>query len=170
MMKQLKSLLIAAILFVGMSQTVSAQAKVAHINVSELMTTMPEWKAAQTQLEKLTKQYDTEYNTMVDEFRKKIEKYDQEAATVGDAVNQTRQTEVQEMQQRIQQYQQNATKDLQTKQEEILKPVMEKARVAIQKVAKAKGYQYVLDSTMGSGVLLADGPDLLADVKKELGF
>jgi outer membrane protein len=170
MMKQLKSLLIAAILFVGMSQTVSAQAKVAHINVSELMTTMPDWKAAQTQLEKLTKQYDTEYNTMVDEFRKKIEKYDQEAATVGDAVNQTRQTEVQEMQQRIQQYQQNATKDLQTKQEEILKPVMEKARVAIQKVAKAKGYQYVLDSTMGSGVLLADGPDLLADVKKELGF
>lgn len=169
-MKQLKSLLIAAILFVGMSQTVSAQAKVAHINVSELMTAMPEMKAAQTQLEKLGKQYDTEYNTMVDEFRKKIEKYDQEAATVGDAVNQTRQTEVQEMQQRIQQYQQNATKDLQTKQEEILKPVMEKARTAIQKVAKAKGYQYVLDSTLGSGVLLADGPDLLADVKKELGF
>ena len=32
------------------------------------------------------------------------------------------------------------------------------------------GVQYVLDSTVGSGVLLADGMDLLADVKKELGF
>lgn len=169
-MKQLKSLLIAAVLFMGMSQAVSAQAKVAHINVSDLMAAMPEMKAAKTQLETLGKTYDTEYNTMVDEFRKKIEKYDKEAATVGDAVNQTRQTEVQEMQQRIQQYQQTASTELQTKQEEVLKPIMEKAKNAITKVAKAKGYQYVLDSTLGSGVLVADGPDLLADVKKELGF
>ena len=41
---------------------------------------------------------------------------------------------------------------------------------AIKKVAKAQGFQYVLDSTIGSGVLVADGTDLLADVKKELGF
>jgi len=170
MMKQLRSLLIAALLFAGMSQTVSAQAKVAHINVTELMTAMPEMKAANAQLEKLSQTYDTEYNTMVEEFRAKIKKYDEEAATVGDAVNQTRQTEVQEMQQRIQQYQQTVTKELQTKQEEIYKPILEKSKAAIQKVARAKGYQYVLDSSIGSGVIMADGPDLLADVKKELGF
>ncbi|MCO6147169.1 OmpH family outer membrane protein [Flavobacterium sp. NRK1] len=169
-MKQLKSLLIAALLFVGASQTVSAQAKVAHINVSELMTNMPEMKAANAQLEKLGKTYDTEYNTMVDEYRNKIKKYEAEATTVSDAVNDTRQTEVQDMRARIEQYQQTASKELQTKQEEIVKPILEKARLAIQKVAKAKGYQYVLDSSVGSGVLLADGPDLLADVKKELGF
>lgn len=170
MMKQVRSLLIAALLFVGISQTVSAQAKVAHINVTELMTAMPEMKAANAQLEKLSQTYDTEYNTMVEEFRTKIKKYDEEAATVGDAVNQTRQTEVQEMQQRIQQYQQTVTKELQTKQEEIYKPILEKSKAAIQKVARAKGYQYVLDSSIGSGVIMADGPDLLADVKKELGF
>jgi outer membrane protein len=71
---------------------------------------------------------------------------------------------------RIQQYQQTAQKELQQKQEDILKPILEKARLAIQKVAKAKGYQYVLDASTGSGVLMAEGPDLLADVKKELGF
>ncbi len=38
------------------------------------------------------------------------------------------------------------------------------------KVSKAQGYQYVLDSTQGGGVLVADGKDLLADVKTELGF
>ena len=70
----LATLLIAALLFVGMSQTVSAQAKVAHINVTELMTAMPEMKAANTQLEKLNQTYDTEYNTMVEEFRTKIKK------------------------------------------------------------------------------------------------
>ena len=170
MMKQLKSLLIAALLFVGASQTVSAQAKIAHVDVTELMKSMPELKTAQSQLEKLGKTYDTEYNTMVEEFTTKIKKYEAEATTVSDAINKTRETEVQDMRGRIQQYQQTATTDLQKKQEEIVKPILEKARLAIQKVAKAKGYQYVLDSSIGSGVLLADGPDLLADIKKELGF
>jgi len=169
-MKQLKSLLIAAILFIGVSYTASAQAKVAHINVQELMSTMPDMKAANTQLETIGKTYDTEYRTMVTEYQNKLAKYDKEAPTVGDAVNQTRQKEVQDMGDRIQQYQQTAQKELQSKQESILKPILEKARLAIQKVAKAKGYQYVLDSSTGSGVLLAEGPDLLTDVKKELGF
>lgn len=169
-MKQLKSLLIAAILFVGASQAVSAQAKVSHINVEELMTNMPDYKAANTQLEKIAKTYDTDYRTMVEEYQTKIKKYDEESSKVTAAVNETRSKEVQDMASRIQQFQQTATKELQQKREDILKPVMEKARAAIQKVAKAKGYQYVLDSTDGSGILLADGPNLLADVKKELGF
>ncbi|MFP9118795.1 OmpH family outer membrane protein [Flavobacterium sp. RNTU_13] len=169
-MKQLKTLLIAAMLFVGASQVASAQAKVAHINVSELMDASPDMKAAKAQLEKLSAGYETQYKTMVEEFRKKASQYEKEATTVTDAVNETRSKELQDMQKRIQDYQENASKELQTKQEAIVKPILEKAKAAIQKVAKAKGYQYVLDSTIGAGVLVADGPDLSADVKKELGF
>jgi len=77
---------------------------------------------------------------------------------------------MQDMGGRIQQYRENATKELQQKELDLIKPIMEKAQAAIKKVAKAKGFQYVLDSTTGSGVLVADGTDLLADVKKELGF
>ena len=47
---------------------------------------------------------------------------------------------------------------------------MEKAQAAVKKVAKAKGITYVLDATTGSGVIVADGEDLLVAVKKELGF
>ena len=169
-MKQLKSLLIATLLFIGASQTVSAQDKVAHINVTELMGSMPEMLAANKQLENYGKTFDNEYRTMVEEYQAKIKKYDQEATTVSDAINETRTKEVQQMGARIQEYQKTASEDMQKKQEEILKPILEKAKAAIQKVAKAKGYQYVLDSTVGSGLLVADGPDLLADVKKELGF
>ena len=89
-MKQLKSLLIAAVLLVGVSQTVSAQAKIAHINVNELMTAMPEMKAANAQLEQISKTYDNEYRTMVVEVQTKIKKYDQEAATQTEAVNEAR--------------------------------------------------------------------------------
>jgi len=166
----MKSLLIAALLFVGITQTAQAQAKVAHINVSDLMAASPDMKAAEAQLEKVRKTYDTEYNTMVEEFRKKVAQYEKEASTVKDDVNETRSKEVQDMQKRIQDYQQNASKELQAKQEAIYKPILEKTRLSIQKVGKAKGYQYILDSSTGSGLLLSDGPDLLADVKKDLGI
>jgi outer membrane protein len=74
------------------------------------------------------------------------------------------------MEQSIRQYQAQAQQDLQKKELELLKPITEDAKAAIIKVAKAQGFQYVLDSTQGQGVILADGKDLMADVKKELGF
>ena len=166
-MKQIKTLLIAAILVLGASQTINAQAKTAHVDVSEIMSKMPAMLDAQKQLETLSKTYDADYKKMADEFQAKLKKYDAEAATVTDAVNAERQKEVQDMQKRIQDFGQNAQKELQTKQEEITKPIYEKVRASIQKVGKAKGFQYVLD---GSTPLLADGPTLTIDVKKDLGF
>lgn len=169
-MKQIKILVIALVLFVGTQ--VSAQSKVAHIDVQALMTNMPEMKAAQSQLEKVKANYDKEYNTMVQEYQAKLEKYQTEAenGTATAAMNETRSKEMQDMGARIQQFQQSVQTDLGKKEMELLKPILEKAQNAIKKVAAAKGYDYVLDATTGAGVLVANGPDLLADVKKELGF
>ena len=166
-MKQLKTLLIAAIVCFGASQTVNAQAKTAHVDVSELMGKMPAMLDAQKQLEKLSTTYDADYKTMVDEYQAKIKKYDTEATTVSDKMNEERSKEVQDMQKRIVDFRDTAQKELQKKEQDLTKPLIEKVRASIQKVGKAKGYQYVLN---GSELLLADGPDLTADVKKDLGF
>jgi outer membrane protein len=166
-MKQIKTLLIAAILMIGASQTINAQAKTAHVDVSEIMSKMPAMLDAQKQLEKLSATYDTDYKKMAEEFQVKLKKYDAESATVTEAVNAERQKEVQDMQKRIQDFGQNAQKELQQKQEDITKPIYEKVRASIQKVGKAKGFQYILD---GASLLLADGPNLTADIKKDLGF
>lgn len=168
-MKQLKTLFIAIVMFFG-AQVASAQTKVGHIDVSALMTTMPAMKAAEAQLTKLRDGYDAEYKKLVTEYQTKRAQYEKEAPTAGDVLNETRSQEMQDFGSRIQKYQDDAQKSLQDKSVELQKPIMEKAQAAIQKVARAKGIQYVLDSTVGSGVLLADGTDLLADVKKELGF
>ena len=168
-MKQLRTLFIAIVMFFG-AQVTNAQTKVGHIDVSALMTTMPAMKTAEAQLNKLREGYDTEYKKLVTEYQTKAAQYQKEAETAGDVLNQTRSQEMQDMGTRIQKYQDDASKSLQDKSVELQKPLMEKAQAAIQKVARAKGIQYVLDSTVGSGVLLADGIDLLADVKKELGF
>ncbi|WP_026451421.1 OmpH family outer membrane protein [Aequorivita capsosiphonis] len=169
-MKKMKTLLVAMVLFVGATSFVNAQSKIAHINAQELIEAMPEYKAAQSQLEKVQKTYDTEIKAMAKELDTKMKQYDGEAAGKSDEENQKRVEEVQGMQNNIQSYRQQALQDLDKKRTDIFKPILEKAQSTIQKVAKAEGYQYVLDSTVGSGVILADGKDLMADVKKELGM
>jgi outer membrane protein len=166
-MKRLKSLLLATVLCLGTTYTINAQAKTAHVDVNEIISKMPAMIDAQKQLEKLSGTYDAEYKTMAEEYQNKIKKYDQEAATVGDAVNATRQTEVQDLVKRITDYRDNAQKELQKKEADMVKPLMDKIKASISKVGKAKGYQYVLNI---ADLLLADGPDLTADVKKDLGF
>lgn len=165
-MKQFKTLLIAAIAFLG-AQTINAQAKVAHVDTYEILTKMPAMIDAQNQLKKLSETYDKEYKTLVDEYQAKVKKYDAESSTVTDAVNQTRTTEVQDMIKRINEYKETAQGDLQKKETELMKPLQEKIKTSIQKVGKAKGYQYIMNA---ENLLLADGPDLTADVKKDLGF
>ena len=115
-MKRLKSLLIATVLFLGTSYSIHAQAKTAHVDVNEIISKMPSMLDAQKQLEKLSATYDGEYKTMAEEYQNKIKKYDQEAGTVTDAVNQTRQTEVQDLVKRITDYRDNAQKELQKKE------------------------------------------------------
>ena len=166
MMKMFKNAILAVVAVIGM-QTANAQAKTAHVDVNEITTKMPSILEARKQLEKLNESYSKDYKTLVEEYQAKAKKYDAEAGTVSDAVNQTRQQEMQDMAKRISDFQETAQTELQKKEGELMKPLIDKIKASISKVGKAKGYQYVLDA---SGLLLADGPDITADVKKDLGF
>ena len=169
-MKQFKTLLIAVALTLGATSFANAQSKVAHIATQELIEQMPSYKAAMNQLEKLQKTYDTEIKDMVTEAQSTMKRYEAEAQTKTDEENQRRATELQQTQRSIGEYRQDAMQQLQEKEVELLRPVYEKARTSIQKVARAKGFDYVLDSTTGTGVIMADGYNLMPDVKTELGI
>ena len=169
-MKKIKSLFVAALLLVGATSFVNAQSNMAHIDTQALMESMPEMKAAQNQLEKLQKTYDTEIKAMAKEFEAKVKQYGNEEGTKTQEENEKRVQEVQGMERNISAYRQQAMEDLRKKELDVYQPILDKARAAIQKVARAQGIQYVMDSTAGSGLLLADGKDLLADVKVELGI
>ncbi|NCO63864.1 MAG: OmpH family outer membrane protein [Flavobacteriales bacterium] len=168
-MKQFKTLLLATALCIGTVSFTQAQSKIAHINTQELITAMPEYKAAQAQLETLTKSYQTEIQNMATEYQNKIKQYEAEAPTKTDEENAKRGQEIQGMQENIRQYQGQAQQDMQTKEMDLLKPITEKAKLAILKVSRAQGFDYVLDSAQGVAIL-TDGKNLLDDVKKELGI
>lgn len=169
-MKKFRLIAVAAMLFFGATTLTQAQDKIAHIDTQALVQAMPEMQAAEGQLEKLQKTYDTEIKAMAKELDAKLKQYEVEAESKTEEENKKRFEEVQGMQNNIGGYRQQALNDLDQKRVDLYTPVLEKARTAIQKVARAKGILYVLDSTQGSGVILADGTDLMADVKKELGI
>ena len=169
-MKHLKNLFIVATISLMSNLILNAQSKVAHINTQELVEAMPDMKNAKSELEKLAKTYETDIQAMATELQNKIKQYDAESSTKTDEENGKRLQEVQGMEQSIRQYQQQAQSDLQKKEFDLLKPISEKAQAAIIKVANAQGFDYVLDSTQGQGVILANGKDLMTDVKSELGF
>ncbi len=171
-MKHMKKVFVAIALVIGMTSVMQAQeSKIAHINTQKLVEAMPSYVAANAELEKAQKSYQAQLTEMKTELQKTSERYGREVATQTDETNIARQKEVQETLQQINAYEQNAYTKLRQQEQELLKPILEKARVTIQKVARAKGFQYVLDSTDGAaGVIMADGYDLMAEVKTDLGI
>ncbi|WP_299130860.1 OmpH family outer membrane protein [uncultured Winogradskyella sp.] len=166
-MKTIKSLLFAAVLFIGATSFTTAQNKIAHINTQDLVKAMPEYKAAQAEIEKLGKTYEVQIQDSFKELDRKLKQYDAEAAAQTQEENAKRMQEVEGMKQSLTQYQQQAQQDLQKKEFDLLKPITEKARVAIEKVAAAQGYEYVLEA---GTLIVKKGKDLMADVKAELGI
>jgi len=167
-MKKLHILLLA--LFMTMGWQAQAQQKIAHLNVAKILAEMPEYKKAKAEMEQLAQTYQKELEQMQKEYFAKLQKYQQEAASVSQEENQRRGEELKKMEQSIMQAQQRAQQDLAQKEAEKLEAIRKKLMAAVQEVAKEKGYDYVLDSSPPSSVLVANGPDIYNDVKKKLGL
>ena len=87
------------------------------------------------------------------------------------AIMEIKKKKLEDLQANIQQFTQTAEQDMQKKREELYMPIYKKAKTAISDVAKAKGFDYVLDSSEGLGVLVINpANDLMNDVKKKLGI
>lgn len=166
-MKNIKTILVALVLF---TTGFVSQAQLAHINSEELVASMPETKAMQEELRVLGQNYDTEYKAQASALQAKLQKYQSEAASKTNEENEKRSQEIAEIQQKLQLYLRSAQEEIQKKEFDLLKPIIQKAQTAIQDVAKKKGVKYVLDSTPGKGLIVFEGEDLLPAVKTKLGM
>lgn len=169
-MKNVKKIAVALMLFVAATSFVNAQSKVAHIDVTQLLADMPEMKAAEAELKKLSETYQADIQASMTELRNKFTQYQNEAPSKTKEENDKRAVELQGMEKTVGEFQQNAQQEIQQKQAELFAPISERAKAAIEKVAAAQGFDYVIDAQPGGGLIVARGKDLLADVKKELGF
>jgi len=167
-MNRIKSILVIALMVSAFTST--AQSKIAHINSGELMEKMPELKAVQDSLEQISKEYQSVLTSIENEVQAK-QKYWADNPSTNPTILELREKEYQELITRYQTTQQMAQKDVTSKQEEMIQPIIDKLKETIIQVAKAKGYDYVLDSTDGGGLIYgAPSDDLMAAVKTKLGI
>ena len=168
-MKLFRKLFVTIILFTAFS-TIQAQ-KIAHIDSEQLLFSMPETKTMQTELKKVEQTYGDEYGELAKSIEAKVKKYTAEGPTQTDAKNQERQLELKTLEQKMQKFGQAAQSEIQKKQFDLLKPIVEKAQKAVKDVAAEKGIIYVFDSSPGKGLIVFDkGEDLLPAVKVKLGI
>lgn len=155
-----------AILFIGMSSL--AQGKVGAVDIDYILGQLPETATVQQQMELYGNQLDVDLNKKVDQYKKLVEAYQAGEATFSDAQKKEKQTELIELEQDIQKFQQNGAKLMDIKQQEYLKPIYQKIGSALEKVAKAQNYTQVLQ-TNDSMVYLDPNYDLTILILNELG-
>ena len=161
--------IIAVLLLMFTASGLYAQ-KFAHINSQELLAAMPESDSAQAQIERLAKNYESQLEEMQVELNKKYDDYLTSRDSYTDLIRQTKESEISDLQSRIQQFQTIASEELQNKRTELLKPILDKANGAIKNVAEANNFIYVFDISQGNPIYFSDqSVDILQLVKDKLG-
>ncbi|MFM2201829.1 MAG: hypothetical protein RL040_1029 [Bacteroidota bacterium] len=131
--------------------------KLGHINGQMLVEHMPEYKTAYEELNTYKKQYEDALLAMRTEYEKLIEDFKKSEQTAPKVILDTKLKEIQSKEQGIYDFQEQASADVSAEEQRKVAPILEKAKQAIEEVAKANGYTYVFDA--GAGALLYMGGD-----------
>jgi len=144
---------------------------VAHINTVEILEAMPETSKAEQELNAYYEELGQQLNSMAEEYRKKVQEYEEQQDSLSELMKKTKQNEILDMQNRIQAFQENADKEYANKQASLYTPIREKLQKAISAVTREQGYTYMMDITSGAIVYIGDDAiDATPLVKKKLGL
>jgi len=171
-MKRFLGIFALALFMIFAGQRANAQTfKFAHINSDELIRSMPEYDSAMAKLEKTRKELVNALEIMQVELNNKYEAYNKESKNLTDLVRQTKEQELQDLQQRIQEFQTNAQTKLQEEQTALTQPIFSKVDKAIKDVGKEGGFIYVFDVAKGQVLYFDDtkSTSILPLVKTKLG-
>ena len=165
----MKKLIILLVMFLPFCLKAQQAQKIAYVNVGEVMMAMPEADKAEKDLVAFRENLTKELNTMQDEFNKKYQAYVSERDSLTENIRLKRESDLTDLQQRTQNYMQQADSEYKAKQEELFKPIQDKVASAIKAVGDEKGYTFIITPE----VLLYVNPNAenaTAAVKAKLGI
>lgn len=164
-----KLFLILTVALMNFGGSAMAQ-KIAHINLNDLLLLMPERKKAETDIQEYAKTLDGQMRTMNAEYESKVQEYTSKESIMTEPVKLDKQKEIADLEERIRNFQSTAQESLQKKQNELLEPMLTKAKKSVEEVAKESGYKYVIDSSQGTLLYSDAADDIMPLVKKKLGL
>lgn len=170
-MNRIKFFITLALVAFGSASIAQSPLKFGHINGQELLMLMPERDSAEIKLRAYASDLSEQVEQLHVEYNNKAQTFIQRRDTFSPAIREARERELAQLQQRIQEFESTAQQDYQRMQGELMKPLMDRADAAINKVAKDNGFIYIFDVSAGSVVYFSEqSTDILPLVKKELNI
>ena len=156
--------------FAAQAQTPS---KVGYADVDYIFSQMPEAKQIESELKSLQAQLKNQIESKGQEFQKKLKDYNQNIASMPEAVRANTERELQQLQQNLEKLQQDAQTNIQNKQNQLMEPVYKKVGKSIEDTAKENGYTFILNQQIGGldVILYGDEKSDISDlVLKKMGI
>ncbi len=168
----MKKTFIATIAFLSIALGSLAQ-RYAIIDTKYILSKMPEYVDANKKLQQVSEQWQKEIDDKQSSLDQMYKNYDAEQFMLSDELKKKREDELFNREKELRDLQKKRfgyEGDLFKEREKLVKPIQDKVYNAVQKIAVARGYDFILDKSEGITVIFADPKlDRSDDVLKELG-
>jgi outer membrane protein len=169
----MKKLVIVIVLFsaifIASDSYAQTKAKFGHLDFAKLYGLMPELDSVKVVFDAYNKSVQDQYAAMQTELENKFMDYQAKANSMSEIIRTTKEAEINDLKTRMDAFETKATQDLQNKESELTAPIIERARKAVQDVAKENGYTYVFNSSEGLLLYAEPSDDISELVKTKLG-
>jgi outer membrane protein len=160
---------ISTILFLFITITGVSQSKVGTVDVDFILSNMPELPAIQKQIEEYGKELDAEFNKNLEAYNALVKEYTDGEVGFTIAQKKTKQEEIVNSESELNKFQQNGSKLINLRRDDLLRPLYQKIGVSLEKIAAAEGYTQVLQ--LDNMVVYADNAyDITLTILKDLGI
>ena len=155
-MRNLFLLLFSFAAFTALAQTdANPPQKIGHADWEYIFSQLPESKQIENDLKTHEGQLQNQLKAKYSEYQAKANAYQGMPATTPDAIKKDKETELSQLQESIQKFQQDAQTSLTKKQADLMQPVFAKVSKAIEEVAKENNYSYIIaPQVLGGGDVL----------------
>ncbi len=161
---------LSAIFLLALSSTAQ---RYAVIDTKYILDKIPEYSDSQKKLDQFSEMWQQEIDKKTAILDKMYKEYDVEQVMLSDELRKKREDEIYNKEVEVRELQKKRfgfEGDLFKKRQELIKPIQDRVYNAIQKVAIAKMYDFILDKSEGITVIFADPKlDKSDEVLKELG-
>jgi len=148
----------------------NGQTKVGTIDSEVIVGLMPEGKKIVTLLSAYANRLDSSYQIKVKEYQAKIEAFNKLDPSISDSFKKIKVDEINTLEKELQQNQQNGSKLVQLKRNELMRPLYTKIRKVIAEVAKAESYTQILTTSGNEFAYIDDKFDITQKVMNKLGL
>jgi outer membrane protein len=144
--------------------------KLGHVSSEEILLLLPERATAKSTIETRAAEYETAMASMQQEFQMKYADFQAKAESWPPAIRQQKERELQGLDQGLQEFSFTVQSELEQLQQDLLQPMIDRVKQAIEQVGAEKGYAYIFDTSAGAIVYKGGGDDVTPLVKAKLGL